>query len=62
MPNELKPCPFCGGEAKVEESYFQQNVCVSMLIACWRCGTTFYLSQGYCSNAIDVWNRRSDNA
>lgn len=56
---ELKPCPFCGGEAEVSYGYtfgaeyqYQPN--------CTKC----YCSLGIYDSeeeAIEAWNRRTDN-
>ena len=54
---ELKPCPFCNGKAKVEEQtdiFFRAFVC-----RCKKCG----VSQPYPKYeseelAIEAWNRR----
>lgn len=67
---ELKPCPFCGGEArtikfkkdkkKVSGIYYE--IC---FIKCERCTCT--ISQAGATreraeeNAINVWNRRINN-
>ena len=70
---ELKPCPFCGGKAKVyvcdcSGRYFtdigtdtyhgiQMTCC---LIRCERCGvkTKAYLTR---RGVFNAWNRRSDD-
>ena len=55
MQIELKPCPFCGGEAKrYESSFFGHR------IACTKCGakTEYWASKGAATKA---WNRRTDN-
>lgn len=61
MQNELKPCPFCGGEAKIGKISIDKTYYV-------QCGN------GYCDvlpstytytteeQAIEHWNRRVDNA
>lgn len=50
--NQLKPCPFCGGEAKmftfVGEEYYVKCIC-----CCAR--TDFYDSEFY---AVKFWNKR----
>jgi transcription elongation factor Elf1 len=49
----LKPCPFCNGEAKVAELKFGLNA-----VYCDSCGakiTAFYMG-----NAIIAWNKRVD--
>lgn len=54
MKTELKPCPFCGGEADVDIGNFGGMVCY-----CKQC-----FSQGkQCKTeeeAIETWNRRAD--
>lgn len=55
---ELKPCPFCGGEAF---KYFSGNPsCGYFLeIICKNCGCqTTRLHE---AEAIKLWNRRADN-
>lgn len=47
---EIKPCPFCGGEAK-----FQSGV-----ICCSECGVKMRYIQSR-ELAINAWNRRVDN-
>lgn len=56
MPNKLKPCPFCGGEAKiVREEYLY-------IVRCTKCpcdmGRQWYTRK---KEAIKAWNRRADN-
>ena len=59
MTDELKPCPFCGGEAEVrkftETKYFVQ----CFFVQCKSCliGSTFTSEQ----LAVDAWNRRISN-
>lgn len=63
MSDELKPCPFCGGEGEVNKSRF-------LWIVEWRvwCKTCWATTHGYADTnvwkqsrqeAIDVWNRRT---
>ena len=66
MPNELKPCPFCGGEAKLVNQKVMGGYDYSF-VRCKKCdiGTQKYeVSTEYCSSdkAISTWNRRVDNA
>lgn len=53
MNDKLKPCPFCGGEAKFFEDKYYQIYSVT----CTECdaGTNAY---GIEQDAIDAWNRR----
>lgn len=65
MLSELKPCPFCGGKAKLRKegsSYY---------VSCSKCGargtrslvkkwhSVVYIAQG---NAIEAWNNRVNTA
>ena len=54
---ELKPCPFCGGEVLLEWDYY----CDTYIVYCRDCGC--YVRQHYTvkDEAIEAWNRRSDN-
>lgn len=47
---KLKPCPFCGGKAKITGYLLYE-------IKCARCRVT--LPQRYESDAIAAWNRRA---
>lgn len=51
---ELKPCPFCGGKAILEESKFGLNV-----ISCESCEET--MQALHVDNLIKAWNTRVDN-
>ena len=50
---ELKPCPFCGGEARLYQSY--DGFWVVQCIGC-ACGTLFFKDKEF---AIERWNRRT---
>ena len=50
---ELKPCPFCGGEAKIYEASEED-----FRVGCIRCHTwsDYYFTE---DEAIKAWNRRN---
>lgn len=61
--NELKPCPFCGGTAKllcVTGDYgYAPNI---YMVECSYCGATIKKSNGYrdlTNSVISSWNRRA---
>lgn len=61
MTNELKPCPFCGGEAEAEH-YESDDFYGGYLIFCTKCGAqiTPCNASGYDARkiAIESWNTR----
>ncbi len=58
MSEELKPCPFCGGEARFET--YGGTACAVVCQTCG-CGTpTMRLDDGMI--AADLWNRRAERA
>lgn len=73
MSEELKPCPFCGGEAVIKA--VNRNYGLTIWCQCQKCGAR---TEGYlpntnnedatidsienCKNrALEKWNRRVDN-
>jgi Lar family restriction alleviation protein len=56
---ELKPCPFCDGEAKIAKTYIYGDV-RGYTPYCNKCGCELqmYSSKQAAKNA---WNRRCDN-
>ncbi len=57
--DELKPCPFCGGEAETIKSFLYGKV-AGYTVSCKKCGCELkmYTSK---QNAEKAWNRRADN-
>ena len=63
QPNTLLKCPFCGGEAKLNERYREGVANRKMYwVSCKKCGATqpFHNQAGYRKNigAIGAWNTR----
>ena len=62
---ELKPCPFCGGEAEYfDERIYIMNNAFLMGVKCKKCGGAIFDSdKAHCPNDVfNAWNRRADNA
>lgn len=53
MIEKLKPCPFCGGKARLKSSHGFNN------ISCENCGTEYPVSFETRKRATAVWNKRS---
>lgn len=59
--NDLKPCPFCGGEADCNNVAFEKGNKKMWAVECIECGVVsnfFYTEE----KAIEAWNRRAENA
>ena len=59
---KLKPCPFCGGEAR----FIVSKDGLEIFCKECKCGTNRYFSGHYdfsnpVDEAIEAWNRRADN-
>lgn len=58
---ELKPCPFCGGEAEVIPlPSYNSNKC-KYFVTCLCCGVETPRTSRTGKNAIERWNRRFDD-
>ena len=60
--DNLKPCPFCGGEAELSSGRFDgKNTSYVMCKKCAAQGEFFFVSPRYASaiRAIEAWNRRA---
>lgn len=57
--NELKPCPFCGGEAVVEK-WRQFNMNAAYVVKCSECGATVPIWRETEEEATRQWNKRFD--
>ena len=57
--DELKPCPFCGGEADCNNAGFLKNGKPMWAVECLNCGmvTAFFYTD---SEAIEAWNKRTE--
>ena len=59
--NELKPCPFCGGEAILVEltpTPYNDQLLTYYSVGCIDCGIGFYENTE--DEAIAAWNRRAE--
>ena len=54
---ELKPCPFCGGEAEVHKHYPPFGRRVIVTVRCTKCRSNSG-NWGRTDKAIESWNRR----
>ena len=63
MPDKLKPCPFCGGEAKIITHDFfvpeaKQFLTGSYGVECTSCHAEGYQFWNTEEQAVAAWNRR----
>lgn len=72
MPENLKPCPFCGSD-KIETAVLcMGNTQIKFKVGCYDCkiwksigimsGEHFEVMEKAIEKLIDDWNRRVDNA
>ena len=63
MREELKPCPFCGGEATritLTDADGSENV-GGDVICCTRCSASSHVEFGRKENLVSAWNTRAPN-
>lgn len=59
---KLKPCPFCGGEAKVVRFYGPREKEVGCAIVCEDCLANFHQEESCCAEEnIKAWNKRASD-
>lgn len=63
---KLKPCPFCGGEARLRHENFgvdKYSYCQCVNSACEAKTRNVMISTLFSSDekAVEIWNRRADN-
>lgn len=54
---DLKPCPFCGGEAELVEHPLDRLI-TTFGVVCSRCGCMTQPNYTFKIGAIGAWNRR----
>lgn len=59
METELKPCPFCGGEADIGK--YGEDVGITFYFICCTCGAELDRHTVTEKAAIEAWNRRADD-
>ena len=56
---KLKPCPFCGGPAKLAEHYWENTRTESFTVDCVECGGCMDQHMDSEQEAADAWNQRA---
>lgn len=65
MNNKLKPCPFCGGEARTGTKTFD-IFNIAAYVYCTRCNCRTRLIEASVNisardKAVEIWNKRVEN-
>lgn len=55
ISKSLKPCPFCGGKAELEEDMGYPYV-----VSCKKCGARVTSLENDKKGSVDAWNRRKE--
>lgn len=58
--NELKPCPFCGGEARIRD-FTMVDLEPEIDVFCINCGAQTFVYETK-DDAIEAWNRRVEDS
>lgn len=60
---EIKPCPFCGGEAELERNAIEiiglGDWANSSFVSCTQCGAAMFSFDGI-ESPVEAWNRRAN--
>jgi Lar family restriction alleviation protein len=58
MPEQIKPCPFCGSEAKIQDAFYD---CMHYWVQCTNddCKAQSWSQEDSPDGAIERWNRRT---
>ena len=69
---ELKPCPFCGGKPRIDQTAYgtiEHNSCkLSFTIRCSKCNSTAYHAYGYIAvnlsadGELNIWHDDREKA
>ena len=64
MNVKLKPCPFCGGRAHIEDISEPDDMGPIWMILCKKCGASASFGMDGCDatqvETVDSWNRRAE--
>lgn len=61
MMNELKPCPFCGGEVSIiEVTERKEGFTEEAFIQCEECGFSIHHKWLSVETLIEYWNKRAE--
>ena len=62
---ELKPCPFCGGEAYIDNNRYEVRnktlLGITYFVRCSKCQVESFEYHSK-ADAVKAWNRRANNA